>query len=161
MYQSGYVYTWRISSRDDSTWAEIVQCLHDVIRPGRSGTCRRSSLVPFIPGWVYCTNLSWIMLISFRRKLENLDLKQVFTILTLFIPGRKQLRVYMENRTPTYAFFSSRDNFQLGIQDQVESCPGISFIPGSSRKRMCVRVRYGPSWTQPGTSFIPGWNPPC
>ena len=33
-------------------------------------------------------------------------------------------------------------------------------IPGSSCKRMCVYV-YGLSWTQPGTSFIPGWNPPC
>ena len=45
------------SSRDASTRAEIVQCLRDMIRPGRSGTCRRSSLVPFIPGWAYCTNL--------------------------------------------------------------------------------------------------------
>ena len=36
-------FTWRISSRDDSTRAEIIQCLHDMIRPGREGTCRRSS----------------------------------------------------------------------------------------------------------------------
>ena len=27
-----------------------VQCLHDMTRPRRSGTCRQSSLVPFIPG---------------------------------------------------------------------------------------------------------------
>ena len=41
--------TWRTSSRDDSTRA--LQCFHYVICPGRSGTCRRSSLLPFIPGW--------------------------------------------------------------------------------------------------------------
>ena len=58
------------------------------------------------------------------------------TILSLFIPGRKYLRVYMKNRTPKYAF-SSRDNL-LGLQDRVESCPGMSFNPGSSCKRMYV-----------------------
>ena len=30
-------------SWDDSTRAEIVQCLHDMIRPWMRGTCRRSS----------------------------------------------------------------------------------------------------------------------
>ena len=34
-------FTWRIPSRDDSTQDEIVQRLHDMIRPGMSGTRSR------------------------------------------------------------------------------------------------------------------------
>ena len=41
-------------------------------------------------------------------------------------PGTKWRVVYMG-----YAF-SSRDKFQLSHLDRVESCPGMSFIPGSS-----------------------------
>ena len=46
--------TWRISSRDDSTRDEIVQRLHDMIRPGMSGP--RSRWKPFLlsPGRVHC-----------------------------------------------------------------------------------------------------------
>ena len=34
-------FTWRISSRDDSTRDEIVQRVHAMIRPGMSGTRSR------------------------------------------------------------------------------------------------------------------------
>ena len=40
--------------------------------------------------------------------------------------------------------FSSRDKFQLDHLDRVESCPGMSFIPGSSCKHLYAYV-YEPS----------------
>ena len=40
--------------------------------------------------------------------------------------------------------FSSRDKFQLGHLDRIESCPGMSFIPGSSCKHLYA-CAYEPS----------------
>ena len=108
-------------------------------------------------------------------------LPQIFRKSTVALPGQNGHR-YLHGEL---CAFSSRDNFQLGHLDGVESCPGMSFIPGSSCKHLyaymyepswtqpgmsfipglsCKHLYayvYKPSWTQPGMSFSPGWNPPC
>ena len=95
-----------------------------MIRPGRSGTCEQSYLSCSVhPGpsllHEFILDIALVSekvgkIVNFGKQclaivgtLESLnhveDLKQVFTILSLFIPGQKQLRVYMENRTMKYA----------------------------------------------------------